>query len=331
MVLEESTEISEELICFLEGTELGTNGAKYTHLDVRKRIHQTDNPKSYSLKRNATIMANVTFCIRDFAYYVRYFAFHPLYQRTSGMKARNRSNSLLQQRIQHVFDTMNTEKALPFYAYIDDENSRSKEMSERFGFKPYTHIISRSYSRMYPRKVSGVSFSQDWSEISIMVSKQYANYDSYFETHIQNPPFVVLRDARGNIEAFARFTLVNWRIHRLPGFFGGALVKVLPYIPFLRRLIKPKKHFFLVPDIVQGQDSTKIEALFSGALGLYNVHSILWFVDPNDLIYKNLGKNFDWGFLDKIIGIKKVNVVSRNSKKKYSSNHPFFVSAYDLI
>ena len=114
MVLEESTEISEELICFLEGTELGTNGAKYTHLDVRKRIHQTDNPKSYSLKRNATIMANVTFCIRDFAYYVRYFAFHPVYQRTSGMKARNRPNSVLQQRIQHVFDTMNTEKALPF-------------------------------------------------------------------------------------------------------------------------------------------------------------------------------------------------------------------------
>ena len=332
MEIEESTKFSEELICFLEGTSLGTNGAKYTHLDVRDRIGQTDNPKSYSLKRNTLIIANVTFCIRDFAYYVRYFAFHPIYQSTSRMKPRNRSNSVIQEKTLQVFDDLNKVKNLPFYAYIDDDNSRSKEMSTRFGFEKYTQIITRSYSRIYPGKPKRVSFSEDWSEISKMVRQQYGHYDAYFETHIQDPPFVVLRDGDGNIEAFARFTLVKWRLHRLPGFFGGALVRFLPFIPFLSRLIKPKKHLFLAPDIVsQGVDSSKIEALFSGALALYNVHSMIWFVDPNDHAYKHLSKKLRWGLLDKIIGVKKVNVVSRNTIKKYQEKHPFFVSAYDLI
>jgi hypothetical protein len=332
MVLEESAVITEDIITFLEGTELGTNGAKYTHLDIRDRIIEVDRPISFTLKRNQGIIANVTFCVRDFALYVRYFAFHPRFQSTSKKEKTRNPHSVLAQNIEHVFKKLEAQRELPFYAYIDAENSRSQQMSQRFGFKPYTEILSRTFSRLHPIKVKGMSLSCEWSELVNRVKEDYGYYDGYYDAHFQKPPFVVLRDTHGAIKAYAKFTLVKWKFHRLPGAFGDLLVKALPYIPFLRRLINPKAHFFLCPDIISsGLDAQQLEELFSAALCLYKVNSIIWFVDPNDSTYDKVKDNMSWGALDRIIGTKKVNVMVRNAQKSYSSKRPFFVSSFDLV
>lgn len=333
MVLKESHIISEELVVFLEATQLGTNGAKYSHLDVRERIKQTDNPKSFTLTRNESIVANVTFCLRDFAYYIRYFAFHTRYQSSSNSSRRKNYNSIFHKKIEQVFEELTSQSEKPFYAYIDSDNSRSREMSSRFGFGHYTDIVSKSFSRLYPKKNSKITFSEPCAEIEQLVQGQYQNYDAYFDDHVKEGPFVLMRSAAGQIEACAKFTLVKWRIHRLPGAFGGVLVKGLPYIPFLRKLIQPKLHCFLTPDIVytEGQDPKKLEALFTGALALYKVHSLLWFVDPNDKNFTTIGSGFCWGILNKIIGVKKVEVVGRNIEQRYDPSRPFFVSSFDLI
>ncbi len=332
MELEESEVLSESLISFLEKTELGTNGARYAHLDVRERIKKLDFPQSFTLKRNEIIVANVTFCIRDFSMYVRYFAFNAIYQSTSNTKRKRSSKSIFEIKILELFQKLERQRNLPFYAYIEADNSRSMLMSKRFGFKPYTHIISRSFSRLAPKLNKNVSFSSNWSEISDHVRGQYDQYDSYFEAPVSQPPFVVLRDNEGAILAYARFTKVAWRIHRLPGILGGVLVKIVPYIPLLNRLIKPKKHLFLTPDIVSGiANAAQLQELFSGALALYDVKSMIWFIDPNDPVYKSVKQGFSWGVLDRIIGIKKINIMQRNAVRPYSEKHPFFVSAFDLI
>ena len=75
MKLVSSNTISEDLVELLSGVELGTNGAKYVHLDIKERIKEADNPLSFSLERNNRLIANITFCERDTGYYLRYFAF----------------------------------------------------------------------------------------------------------------------------------------------------------------------------------------------------------------------------------------------------------------
>ena len=52
MKLVSSDTISENLIELLSGVELGTNGAKYVHLDIKERIKEADHPLSFSLERN---------------------------------------------------------------------------------------------------------------------------------------------------------------------------------------------------------------------------------------------------------------------------------------
>ena len=47
MNLVSSDKISPELIELLTNTELGTNGARYIHLDTKERIKEADNPVSY--------------------------------------------------------------------------------------------------------------------------------------------------------------------------------------------------------------------------------------------------------------------------------------------
>ena len=93
MKLVSSDTISENLIELLSGVELGTNGAKYVHLDIKERIKQADNPLSFSLERNNRLIANITFCVREKGYYLRYFAFASAFQ-SRGNKKNHRNQNL---------------------------------------------------------------------------------------------------------------------------------------------------------------------------------------------------------------------------------------------
>lgn len=335
MNLVSSDKISPELIELLSHMELGTNGARYIHLDTKERIKEADNPVSYSLNRNGRIIANVTFCIREIGYYLRYFAFSVSFQSKSKRKSAGKAKSThLEQQISLVFDQLEKERPNhPLYAYIDLENDRSRLFSERFGFEFYSHIVSRTYSRKNPKKDANIVNIKNWNSISKTISDEYGADEFYHEAHIKNGDYIGLTDNQGNLIAFAKFTKVHWRILSLPGRFGSVLVKVLPYLPILNKLINPKDHFFIVPDVVYSKNNAPkdIEKLFDGAMSIYKVHSLIWFIDPNKEIYQRHKKQIRWGILDKLLGEKKVAVVTRNQRKRYNSKTPIFVSAFDLI
>jgi hypothetical protein len=335
MKLISSEEISEDLIELLEKTELGTNGARYVHLDTRNRIKEADHPISYSLVRNQNIIANITFCRRDVGYYLRYFAFSSAFQNKSAKKVKKKSTpSPFENKIEEAFVALTRlQPSLPMYAYIDYENDRSRLFSERFGFAPYTDIVSRTYSRSNPKKNPKVQFSQDWNALRVHVEAEYSNNEFYHTFHIHKGPYVVLKNQEGQITSFAKFTKVHWKIKRLPGRFGGLFVKVIPYIPILNKILHPNDHSFLVPDIVFTRDQSprEIESLFDSALSLYNVSSLIWFVDPNQDLYRKTKNKIRWGLLDKILGEKKVALVCRNQSSSYEKSRPVFVSAFDII
>lgn len=327
--------ISEDLINLLSNTELGTNGARYVHLDTEARIKEADNPLSFSLERNGLIIGNVTFCVRETGYYLRYFAFKNAFQSKSNRTvSRKTKKTSLEQEIAQVFDHLIQEKPdCPLYAYIDSENDRSRLFSERFGFESYTNIISRTYSRVNPKKDKNIIHISSWDSISNTIRETYGSDEFYHETQIKKGNFIGLNDNAGNLIAFAKFTKVHWRILSFPGRFGSILVKLLPFLPVLNKLIKPKNHFFLVPDVLfsKNHSAKDIENLFNGAMNLHEVNSLIWFIDPNKEVYKNLKTRMNWGILDKILGEKKVAVVTRNQSEPYTSKKPVFVSAFDLI
>ena len=335
MKLVSSDTISENLIELLSGVELGTNGAKYVHLDIKERIKQADNPLSFSLERNNRLIANITFCVREKGYYLRYFAFASAFQSRGNKKKSSKPKpSRFEKEISQIFqDLISKKPSLPLYAYIDYDNDRSRLFSERFGFENYSDIVSRTYSRINPKKNQNISLIDDWESISVEIKDAYGADEFYYEAHIKKGPYLVLNDHKGVMIACAKFSKVHWRIISFPGRYGSFLVKILPFIPFLNRLINPKNHFFLVPDVVLSKNNSPkdIESLFDGALHLFGVNSLMWFIDPNKDIYKGQSKKIKWGLLDKILGEKKVAIATRNHKTPYSEKRPVFVSAFDLI
>lgn len=334
MKAEIAEHISAELIDLLAETTLGTNGAKYRHLDIRSRILKADNPISLSLKRNDRIIANITFCKRDFAFYLRYFAFDKRFQSGGKTKSKTKNNSFIKKEIERLFQSLEAEHLTGeklCYAYIDPKNERSKWMSETFGFEKKATLVTQAFSRFYPKKSSELVEIKDFDEIKTIVHSNYANHQFYFEYHSSQAPFLALKNSKGEIEALGNFTVVEWEIGRLPGKFGGITTKLLPYLPFLNRIINPKLHRFLVPEIVcnPSADPHKIEQLFESALAHHNVHSLLWWMDENDSIYTNCKEKINWGVLNKLLGVSPVDVMVRGKVDAFQK--PIFVTGFDMV
>ncbi|MFN5785861.1 MAG: hypothetical protein ACK46O_10115 [Flavobacteriia bacterium] len=332
-------EATPGLLDLLTSTTLGTNGAKYKHLDTSQRIFQADDPIFLSMERNKKVIGNVTFCRRGEFWYVRYFAFSSFVQAGNVKKTQDKGQSFLKRELNQFFDEVfegkHSENPVhSMYAYIDPKNDRSKWMSENFGFSVIAQLATQSYSRVSPKASKRLSIVQDWNEIRLLVEQNYGKHHYFLTTHAEKPPFYVIKDELGEIIACTRVTRVHWEIVRLPGKWGGFLTKMIPYIPLLNRLIKPKNHTFLVPEIVCAKDNDPkiLDELFSGILHKEGLHLILWWIDSKDPLYVSLQHRVGWGLLNKIIGVAPVDVVERTAQKGSERNTaPVFVTAYDMV
>ena len=327
---------TQGIIDLLEATTLGTNGAKYKHLDTAERIKEADAPLFLSMERNDKVLGNITFCQRGRSWYIRYFAFQSFLQGSENRSISQKGNSGLKRELGQFFDEAlnKIDSVDSMYAYIDPKNDRSKWMSENFGFEKIGQLATQSFSRVHPKKSAGLSKIEDWNELASIVRSFYGSNKYYFEAHCAKPPFYVLKNETNEVVAFARTVNVHWQIVRMPGKLGGVLTKAIPYIPFLRRLIRPKNHEFLVPEIVwaKNNDSKLVAELFEGMLVDQKLNLILWWTDTRNPLYKNVKSNIKWGLLHKLIGVAPVDVVQLRSKSYTIQNEePIFVTAYDMV
>jgi len=330
---------TQGILDLLEDTILGTNGAKYRHLDTAERIKEADNPLFVSIERNGKTLGNITFCRRGEHWYIRYFAFKSFLQASSKSKTNDTGNSFLKKELNQFFEQAFEGDGLEFpvksmYAFIDPQNERSKWMSQNFGFETIAQLSTQSFSRLYPKKSHRFSKEYDWNELKEIAQTSYGRFNYFFETHHSKPPFYVLRNDKNEIIACAHVLKVRWEIVRLPGKWGGVLTKTIPHIPFLSRLIRPKNHVFLVPDIVwsRANDSSLLTELFESMLADSKLNLILWWTDVRNPIYEQVKDQMKWGILHKIVGVASVDVVQRKHPKAFDvEDSPVFVSAFDMV
>ena len=334
-------EATQQLVELLQNTTLGTNGAKYRHLDTSTRIIEIDNPLFLSLERNNCTIGNVTFCRRGKFWYVRYFAFSTFFQ-VGAKRSRNlkSGSSSLKKELTNFFTEVfsgnySEETVQAFYAYIDPRNDRSKWMSENFGFQKVGSLATQTYSRLYPKPTDRFEKTTNWEELKAFVHANYSKHQYFFETHASKDSYYVLRDGKGAITACAKITKALWEIERLPGYFGGVLTRIIPVIPFLKNIIRPKEHTFLVPEIVCSLHNNPklIDTLFSAILVEEKCHLLIWWVDQKDPIYLDVKTEISWGILHKLIGVNPVDVVVlKNPEVRLDlSNAPIFVAGLDMV
>lgn len=334
-------EATQQLVELLQNTTLGTNGAKYRHLDTSSRIIEIDNPLFLSLERNNRTIGNVTFCRRGKFWYVRHFAFSTFFQ-VGAKRNRNqqRGSSFLKKELNNFFQEIfsgnySEESVQVLYAYIDPRNDRSKWMSENFGFQKVGSLATQTYSRLYPKPTDRFEKTTNWEELKAFVHANYSKHQYFFETHASKGSYYVLRDDKGAIIACAKTTKAHWEIERLPGYFGGALTRIIPLLPFLKNIIRPKEHTFLVPEIVCSLNNNPelIDRLFNTLLAAEKCNLLIWWVDQKDPIYKDVKTKISWGILHALIGASPVDVVALHNPtlRNDFSTAPIFVAGLDMV
>lgn len=333
-------EPTESIIELLDKVTLGTDGAHYRHLDTRAKILEADSPLYYTLERNEKAIGNITLCERGSDWYLRYFAFDPLMQSTGKKRSKGGSGSRLKNEVKSFFDQLfkgefSAQPAHSIYAYIDPKNQKSLWMSESFGFSKVRSIATQSFSRVSPKTSDRVVKNLKWEEVSELVKENFKDHSYFYPVQVQKGPFYGLRNEKGELIAFLKVTTAEWEIRRLPGKLGGLLVRMLPFIPLLNKLIRPAHHKFLVPDSVwvKNNDPRLLSELFEGVLAEEKQTLMLWWIDIKDPFYLKVKDNVTWGVIHKVIGVNEVDLVvkaDQNELNKLKSK-VHFVSGYDFV
>jgi hypothetical protein len=332
------TAATESIRSLISETILGSEGAAYRHLDSSERIKELDHPLYLCFERKEKAIANITFCRRKRDWYIRYFTFAKSFQTSSKKKKPKISQTKLKEEIKNQFETiLSTEGDLgadAIYAYIDKKNNRSQAMAHQFGFQKSGTAITQVFSRNSPVYQSTKFSKLQWKEVKEKVHQIYGKYRFFHTQQTKKGPFYGIRDKQGEIIAFARLHEANWEIIQLPGRLGPFLTQAIPYIPFLRKLITPKNHEFLVPDTVYVKDNNPeiLAFLFESLLAEKQKHLILWWVDQQDPLYQQSKKKIYWGLLHYFMGRNKVDIVTKtklNSSNTDSRLH--YISGFDLI
>ena len=113
------------------------------------------------------------------------------------------------------------------------------------------------------------------------------------------------------IVAGAAVTLDGWSIHALPGRSGKMLLRIIPHIPFLNRLLN-KNHKFLTVEAIYfkvGHEKS-LEKFFDHLLGIFKVNSILMAADIQSHLYYGL-KSINLGPIHWLNGEVKADVICR--------------------
>lgn len=345
------TEHNQDILNLLEKTIIGTNGARYRHLHTARKIGDLVKPNYFTIYRKGNAIANITICERDLfingkltdTFYIRYFAFDSNFQ-TKGRAKKKEKPSYFQTAVSELLDTSNLNvnepqyKPMIYWAIVDPENSRSLQMIERYGFETISKIKTTAFSRFRPGEKPTVSRATKLDETEIWQQTQqfYKRYNSLSNTHLfKNDNYFILKE-NGKIIAGIQANEVEWKIEALPGTIGKLLVKTLPYVPYIRRIINPKKYQFLATEglfWLPGYQN-KVATLLEGVLYIQKCHSMLLWTDSKDLKLNQTFKSIKLGWLQKLKTDNAVNLVAKFNKTPEKTidtmkNQLHYISGFD--
>lgn len=333
-----SNTYSEKVLRLLKTVTLGSNGARYRHRLIESRISKLYKPLFLNIERNDAVIGNITLCRREVGWYIRYFAMDTSIQSGTSIQKQSKSkNNTLKKRVSTFFDAIFEEEKAPplLYAYIDPRNDRSLWMAQNFGFYTAAKIATQTFSRVRPKIKQDVREAANLDFMKSRIEEENANKPLYFNHHTFNsetPFFELVKD--GKTVAFAKTYQAEWVIERMPGKRGSLLVNIIPFVPGVRKVVRPNAHKFTVIDSVwvEANECSYLEELLEGILNLTRRNTMIWWVDKKEALYKDTKHSVNWGLLHKINGVHEVDlVIKRKQSEPHQFNTTTYVTGFDFI
>jgi hypothetical protein len=157
----------------------------------------------------------------------------------------NNYGTLLKKIATEYIESNSTSPSI-LYSYIEENNTRSLNISKSLGFESISTLETIIFSRLYPKESKNVH-RLNLSELPTILSKlESQNSTTILRTfeniNYQDNYFVIKHD--NVIVSGLQANPTRWKIREMKGLSGKILLKILPHIPILKRLIKPDKYDF---------------------------------------------------------------------------------------
>ncbi|OAN59616.1 hypothetical protein A8B79_11595 [Balneola sp. EhC07] len=349
--------ISKSILSLLEKTVLGTPGKlRYKHTETENTVKKLSGLRFIQIKKRIRVLGTAGFIERNITYdsaplkatYVRYLSvYNPFKKKKKSRrkKVANKTQSTLRNDIENIFKEelerpfkISDQKGL-FYAYVESDNSLSRDLCCSFGFKKIRKINTFLFSRFFPKKQTGISSidSNKYEMFRESLRHFYEEHNFVFTDSLEDFGTCFVLNHGGKGVAGIRAIPIQWKIVEIPGFKGFLMLKVLPKIPFFNRLFKPDKLKFLAFDSLwfQEKHSDKAQKLMEHACSELGFYMGMVWQDEGSITTKSLLTKNNLGLLHKINGTVKADLMVRyiNMNPEDLStikNKPAFVSAVDM-
>ncbi len=260
-------------------------------------------------------------------FYIRYFSFAEAIRRkdvaeNAGETPASRGQGLFKKFSSSFFaaptpllEAAAAKKAV-FYAYVELENARSRDMVSQMGLIECGKFSTRLFSRIFPKKTSGLRRYRP-SEKELLrglVQEFYRGY-AFFTDHglFYKDNFFVL-EVNGQVVAGLQAHAVHWKIVDIPGKSGKWMMRFLPRMPFLSRLFNPNAFNFAAIEglfCLPGYEK-ELESLLEGVLAELGLFTAILWMSPDAPLSRMLHENIRWGMLQKFRKDTPATVVMRN-------------------
>lgn len=346
---------SGQVVNLLKNNIIGTpgKGMLYRHLKVQQKLDYISSAYFVNLRRKSNLAGTCCLCERNVknagvgidAFYIRYFSFLEVFRlkkasADSGLDGRSKKG--IKAEIEEIFskhpgDPSGQKKTL-FYAYVDPDNERSKNICRQFDFRKVGEFNTIVFSRLYPELQKDVHEIQtdELPAIKALLQKEYSSFNFYTEENLNfEDGYFAVKDNKGTVVAGLKAHKEAWEISGMPGVGGKVIMSIVPRIPVINKLFNKNYRFAAVEALYCAPGHEKLlERLLESVLAKYNVTSAVMWLDNSSRIYKTI-KSLDLGLLNKINKEVKADVIARfinfeEEEVDNFKNHPVYVSAFDL-
>jgi hypothetical protein len=358
-----SDHANDEILYLLDHTIQGSEGGmRYSLQNVAPRIEAYGNKIRFvSLYKKDQVTGTIGSCFRlswlgKLIYpstYLRYLSIQSTYQLEPGWRKRRnvvikpeREDSFKQKTLEifskpHLLDLngVNEGDKHIMYAFIESMNERSKNLVSQAGYEYVRSFLTVSFSRFSPKKDSRVSKlkEEERSMMKGLLSEYYKNHSLFTtEYSFYGDKYYVLKEGEEIVAGVSAIPGVH-KIYDIPGIWGWVIMKILPKVPYYRRLFYPGEFRYLVFDAIYCKEGREeiLGTFFESVCASEGYFTGLTWLDDRSLLYDKIRTEVNMGALNRMLNAKPGLVYIRFLNFEEKEKEPFFeapayISGFDF-
>jgi hypothetical protein len=343
----------------VQGSE---GGMRFSLQNIASRIAAyKDQIRFISLYKKNKITGTVGACfrlsgqgaLRYPSTYIRYLAFQSTYQ--SDISWRKKEKSIIKAESDDTFKQKTLEifsrphiLDLPgifeegkhiMYAFVESMNERSKNLVSQAGYDYIRSFLTVAFSRFSPKPDSRVDklAAKEKPAMIELLNDFYRDYSFFTSDYaFYADKYYVLKEGEEIIAGVCAIP-TSYKVYEVPGVWGWVMMKILPNIPYYRRLFSPGEFRYLVFDAIyckKGREDV-LANLFESACATEKFHTGLSWIDDRSELFDKMRTGVDLGALNRMLNAKPglvyarfVNLTEEETNRFYDA--PAYISGFDF-